>query len=67
MTMEKWDDRYTLKGIQEIYERYFTLEASDKSYKIQKVVRGRKIKSNVMIVPKSISVKSQFNKPRKKL
>jgi hypothetical protein len=45
MTMEKSDDRYTLKGIQEIYERYFTLEASDKSYKIQKAVRGRKIKS----------------------
>ena len=43
--MEKSDDRYTLKGIQEIYERYFTLEVSDKSYKIQKAVRGCKIKS----------------------
>ena len=54
MTVEKWDDRHTLKGIQEICERYFTIEASEKSYKIQKAVRGRKIKSNVMIESESI-------------
>ena len=54
MTVEKWGDKYILKGIQIIYERYFTIEASEKSYKIQKAVRGRKIKSNVMIESESI-------------
>jgi len=47
------DNRYTLEGIIEMDEDYFTIEASEKEHNIQKAGRGSKTKSNVMVMAKS--------------
>ncbi len=44
------DDRYTLEGMIEMDEGYFTIEASKHQHKTQKSGRGSKTKSNVMIM-----------------
>ena len=51
--MGKRDDRYTLEGMIEMDEGYFTIEASEYSHKTQKAGRGSKTKSNVMIMAES--------------
>ena len=47
------DDRYTLEGMIEMDEGYFTIEASQKDHKTQKAGRGSKTKANVMIMAES--------------
>lgn len=47
------DDRYTLEGMIEMDEGYFTVEASEVAHKTQKSGRGSKTKSNVMIASES--------------
>ena len=47
------DDRYTLEGMIEMDEGYFTIEASEQSHKTQKSGRGSKTKSNVMFMAES--------------
>jgi hypothetical protein len=47
------DDRYTLEGMIEMDEGYFTIEASEHQHKTQKAGRGSKTKSNVMIMAES--------------
>jgi hypothetical protein len=44
------DARYTLEGMIEMDEGYFTIEASEHPHKTQKAGRGSKTKSNVMIM-----------------
>lgn len=51
--MGKRDDRYTLEGMIEMDEGYFTIEASEYKHKTQKSGRGSKTKSNVMIMAES--------------
>ena len=50
---EKRDDRYTLEGMIEMDEGYFTIEATDLAHKTQKSGRGSKTKSNVMLMAES--------------
>ena len=52
--MGERDDRYTLEGMIEMDEGYFTIEASQLTHKTQKAGRGSKTKSNVMIMAESI-------------
>ena len=47
------DDRYTLEGMIEMDEGYFTIEASEHQHQTQKAGRGSKTKSNVMIMAES--------------
>lgn len=47
------DDRYTLEGMIEMDEGYFTIEASENEHKTQKSGRGSKTKANVMIMAES--------------
>lgn len=47
------DDRYTLEGMIEVDEGYFTIEASEIEQKRQKSGRGSKTKNNVMIMAES--------------
>ena len=47
------DDRYTLEGMIEMDEGYFTIEASEQSHNTQKAGRGSKTKSNVMVMAES--------------
>lgn len=47
------DDRYTLEGVIEMDEGYFTIEASEHEHKTKKAGRGSKTKSNVMIMAES--------------
>lgn len=51
--MGQRDDRYTLEGMIEMDEGYFTIEASEQVHKTQKAGRGSKTKSNVMIMAES--------------
>ena len=51
--MGKRDDRYTLEGMIEMDEGYFTIEASEAVHKSQKAGRGSKTKANVMIMAES--------------
>lgn len=51
--MGERDDRYTLEGMIEMDEGYFTVEASQQAHNKQKTGRGRKTKSNVMIMAES--------------
>jgi len=51
--MGKRDDRYTLEGMIEMDEGYFTIEASEYDHKTQKAGRGSKTKANVMIMAES--------------
>ena len=51
--MGKRDDRYTLEGMIEMDEGYFTIEASEAAHKSQKSGRGSKTKANVMIMAES--------------
>ena len=51
--MGQRDDRYTLEGMIEMDEGYFTIEASEQDHKTQKAGRGSKTKSNVMIMAES--------------
>jgi len=51
--MGKRDDRYTLEGMIEMDEGYFTIEASESAHKSQKAGRGSKTKANVMIMAES--------------
>ncbi len=51
--MGQRDDRYTLEGMIEMDEGYFTIEASEQVHKVQKAGRGSKTKSNVMIMAES--------------
>jgi len=51
--MGQRDDRYTLEGMIEMDEGYFTIEASQQDHKNQKAGRGSKTKSNVMIMAES--------------
>lgn len=46
--MGQRDDRYTLEGMIEMDEGYFTIEASQEAHKTQKADRESKTKSNVM-------------------
>ena len=47
------DDRYTLEGMIEMDEGYFTIEACENEHKTQKAGRGSKTKSNVMVMAES--------------
>jgi hypothetical protein len=47
------DDRYTLEGMIEMDEGYFTLVASEQEYNTQKAGRGSKTKSNVIVMAES--------------
>ncbi|MFT5737520.1 MAG: hypothetical protein ACJAU2_000356 [Maribacter sp.] len=47
------DDRYTLEGMIEVDKGYFTIAASAQNHKLQKAGRGRKTKSNVMLMAES--------------
>ena len=47
------DDRYTLEGMIEMDEGYFTIQAAEQNHKTQKAGRGSKTKSNVMIMAES--------------
>ena len=49
--MGQRDDRYTLEGMIEMDEGYFTIEASEQAHKTQKAGRGSK--TNVMIMAES--------------
>lgn len=51
--MGERDDCYTLEGMIEKDEGYFTIEASERDHKTQKSGRGSKTKSNVMIMAES--------------
>ena len=51
--MSNRDDRYTLEGMIEMDEGYFTIEASESAHKTQKAGRGSKTKSNAMIMAES--------------
>lgn len=51
--MGQRDDRYTLEGMIEMDEGYFTIEASEQAHNTQKAGRGSKTKSNVMIMAES--------------
>jgi hypothetical protein len=51
--MGERDDRYTLEGMIEMDEGYFTIESSEHAHKTQKSGRGSKTKSNVMIMAES--------------
>ena len=51
--MGKRDDRYTLEGMIEMDEGYFTIEASEYDHQTQKAGRGSKTKSNVMVMAES--------------
>ena len=53
IAMGQRDDRYTLEGMIEMDEGYFTIEASKHNHKTQKSGRGSKTKSNVMIMAES--------------
>lgn len=52
-TMGQRDNRYTLEGIIEMDESYFTIEASENYHKTHKSGRENKTKSNVMIMAES--------------
>ena len=47
------DDRYTLEGMIEMDEGYFTIAASEQERKNQKAGRGSKTKSKVMVIAES--------------
>lgn len=47
------DERYTLEGMIEMDEGYFTIEASEQEHNTQKAGRGSKTKSNVMVMAES--------------
>lgn len=51
--MGQRDDRYTLEGMIEADEGYFTIEAAPLEHATQKKGRGSKTKSNVMIMAES--------------
>lgn len=51
--MGKRDERYTLEGMMEMDEGYFTIEGNEHAHKTQKAGRGSKTKSNVMIMAES--------------
>ena len=51
--MGQRDDRYTLEGMIEMDEGYFTIEASQNDHQSQKAGRGSKTKSNVMVLAES--------------
>ncbi|TVZ26619.1 transposase-like zinc ribbon protein [Gillisia sp. Hel_I_86] len=51
--MGQRDDRYTLEGMIEMDEGYFTIEASQNDHQTQKAGRGSKTKSNVMVLAES--------------
>jgi hypothetical protein len=51
--MGQRDDRYTLEGMIEMDEGYFTIEASEQAHRSQKAGRGSKTKSNVMVMAES--------------
>lgn len=51
--MGQRDDRYTLEGMIEMDEGYFTIEAPGYDHKTQKAGRGSKTKSNVMVMAES--------------
>lgn len=51
--MGQRDDRYTLEGMLEMDEGYFTVEASQQAHNTQKAGRGSKTKSNVMVLAES--------------
>ncbi len=47
------DNRYTLEGMIEMDEGYFTIEASGQQHAAQKAGRGSKTRSNVMVMAES--------------
>jgi hypothetical protein len=51
--MGQRDDLYTLEGMIEMDEGYFSIEASEYDHKTQKAGRGSKTKSNVMVMAES--------------
>jgi len=51
--MGQRDDRYTLEGMIEMDEGYFTIEASQHDHQTQKAGRGSKTKANVMMMAES--------------
>lgn len=55
-TMGDRDDSYTLAGMIEMDEGYFTIEALEQVHKIQNAGRGSKAKSNVMIMAESTTL-----------
>ena len=51
--MGKREDRYTLEGMIEMDEGYFTIEASQEKHQSQKAGRGSNTKMNVMVMAES--------------
>lgn len=51
--MGERDDRYTLEGMVEMDEGYFSIEVSGLAYKTQKAGRGSKTKHNMMLMAES--------------
>ena len=59
--MGKREDRYTLEGMVEMDEGYFTIEASPEKHQTQKAGRGSKTKTNVMIMAESTPLENVEN------
>ena len=51
--MGQRDDRYSLEGMIEMDEGYFTIGSTEYEHKTQKSGRGSKTKSNVMLMAES--------------
>jgi hypothetical protein len=51
--MDESDDLYTLEGLIEAEEDYFTIEASKLNHETKKAGRGSKTRSNVMVMAES--------------
>jgi len=62
--MGEREDRYTLEGMIEADEGYFTIEASPQEHGTQKAGRGSKTKRNVMVMAESTPLESLENKTK---
>ena len=62
--MGEREDRYTLEGMVEADEGYFTIEASQQEHQNQKAGRGSKTKRNVMIMAESTPLENLENKTK---
>jgi len=59
--MGEREDRYTLEGMVEMDEGYFTIMASPENHQTQKAGRGSKTKTNVMVMAESTPLENLEN------
>lgn len=62
--MGEREDRYTLEGMVEADEGYFTIQASPQEHVTQKAGRGSKTKRNVMVMAESTPLENLDNKTK---